>query len=145
MMGVADGLCAVFKQIGDLENAVEAFKSAVSWQLLLATCQELDYSEDDLQTTAQEIADLLTNLSRYREVPTLDFSRLTRIKLLKQKIQAAIIYEQYVKDPETAIVTLIDGGCYSEALRYSALIRIRVAVLNLAPLTDCAILISVKI
>jgi hypothetical protein len=62
-------LVAVFKQIGDLDNAVEAFKNAVSWQLMLATCQELDYSDYDLQTAAQEMADLLANLSRYREVP----------------------------------------------------------------------------
>ena len=67
--GVVGGLVAVFKQIGDLDNAVEAFKNAVSWQLMLATCQELDYSDYDLQTAAQEMADLLANLSRYREVP----------------------------------------------------------------------------
>ncbi|ELR18862.1 elongator complex protein 1, putative [Acanthamoeba castellanii str. Neff] len=87
----------IFKQIGDLDNAVEAFKNAVSWQLMLATCQELDYSDYDLQTAAQEMADLLANLSRYRE--------------------AALVYERYADDPETAIVTLIDGGCFTEALR----------------------------
>jgi ribosome-binding factor A len=70
---------AVFRQIGDLDNAVEAFKNAVSWQLMLATCQELDYSEDDLQTAAQEMADLLANLSRYREVRPTDVPRLEAV------------------------------------------------------------------
>lgn len=87
----------IFRQIGDLEKAAEAFKSAVSWQLLFTTCQQMGYSEDDLQATAQEMADLLFNLSRNRE--------------------AAVVYEQYVNDSESAIVTLIEGGCYSEALR----------------------------
>jgi len=91
----------------------------VSWQLLFTTCQQMGYSEDDLQATAQEMADLLFNLSRNREVLLHSFPRPCFLGSVKTclVLQAAVVYEQYVNDSESAIVTLIEGGCYSEALR----------------------------
>ncbi|KAL6043697.1 Elongator complex protein 1 [Balamuthia mandrillaris] len=87
----------LFSQIGELEKAANAFKTAANWRLLFATCVSLNYSQEETQSLAYEVAELLTNLARYAE--------------------AAAVLERYAEDPEESLVTLLLGRHFQEALR----------------------------
>lgn len=79
------------------ELAQNAFITALNWRQAM-------YVAIQMKRDAASIADLARVLA-------------VRLKDSKRYSEAAVVYEQYVKDVEEAIVTLIEGSQWQEALR----------------------------
>eukprot|EP00062_Callorhinchus_milii_P020598 gi/632976428/ref/XP_007904788.1/ PREDICTED: elongator complex protein 1 isoform X3 [Callorhinchus milii] len=87
----------IFARCGESEKALEAFLLSHSWQQAFCMAAQLQYTEDKLGTMARTIAGKLTELRRHSE--------------------AAVILEQYAKDSEEAIASLLEGAAWEESLR----------------------------
>ncbi|XP_024116076.1 elongator complex protein 1 isoform X1 [Oryzias melastigma] len=82
---------------GEPVRALQAFTSSSSWRNAICVAQELALPPDQLALLARDLAEKLTEQRRYSE--------------------AALLLDQYAKDCEEAILALITGAAWEEALR----------------------------
>ncbi|KAM8909960.1 elongator complex protein 1 isoform 2-T2 [Spinachia spinachia] len=82
---------------GEPVGALQAFASSSSWRNAICTAQQIPLPPDQLALLARDLAEKLTEQRRYSE--------------------AALLLDQYAKDCEEAILALINGCVWEEALR----------------------------
>ncbi|KAM6999828.1 elongator complex protein 1 [Tautogolabrus adspersus] len=82
---------------GELASALQAFTSSSSWRNAICVAQQIPLPPDQLALLARDLAEKLTEQRRYSE--------------------AALLLDQYAKDCEEAILALITGAVWEEALR----------------------------
>ncbi|XP_067886712.1 elongator complex protein 1 isoform X2 [Heterodontus francisci] len=87
----------IFARCGECEKALGAFLLCNSWQQAFCMAAQLHYTEDKLISMARTIAGRLMEQRRNSE--------------------AAVILEQYAKDYEEAITSLLEGAAWEESLR----------------------------
>ncbi|XP_060695479.1 elongator complex protein 1 [Hemiscyllium ocellatum] len=87
----------IFARCGECEKALGAFLLCNSWQQVFCMAAQLHYTEDKVVSIARTIAGKLMEQRRYSE--------------------AALVLEQYAKDYEEAITSLLDGAAWEESLR----------------------------
>ncbi|XP_049652381.1 elongator complex protein 1 isoform X2 [Accipiter gentilis] len=87
----------VFARAGIFEKALDAFQNSGSWQQALCMASQLGYTKDKLSSLAHGMAGKLVEQRKYAE--------------------AAILLEQYTQDYEEAVVLLLEGALWEEALR----------------------------
>ncbi|XP_038660039.1 elongator complex protein 1 [Scyliorhinus canicula] len=87
----------IFARCGECERALGAFLLCNSWQQAFCMVSRLHFTEDKVVGMAQTIAGRLTEQQRHSE--------------------AAIVLEQYAKDYEEAITSLLQGAAWEESLR----------------------------
>ncbi|XP_078070069.1 elongator complex protein 1 isoform X2 [Mustelus asterias] len=87
----------IFARCGECEKALGAFLLCHSWQQAFCMVAQLHYTEDKVVSMARTIAGKLTEQRRYSE--------------------AALVLEQYAKDYEEAITSLLEGAAWEESLR----------------------------
>ncbi|XP_038147078.1 LOW QUALITY PROTEIN: elongator complex protein 1 [Cyprinodon tularosa] len=82
---------------GEPARALQAFTSCSSWRNAICVAQQIPLPPDQLALLARDLAEKLTEQRRYSE--------------------AALLLDQYAKDCEEAILALITGAVWEEALR----------------------------
>uniref|UniRef100_A0A7N9ARD8 Elongator complex protein 1 n=1 Tax=Mastacembelus armatus TaxID=205130 RepID=A0A7N9ARD8_9TELE len=82
---------------GETIRALQAFASSSSWRNAICVAQQIPLPPDQLALLARDLAEKLTEQRRYSE--------------------AALLLDQYAKDCEEAIVALVTGAVWDEALR----------------------------
>ncbi|XP_034038102.1 elongator complex protein 1 [Thalassophryne amazonica] len=82
---------------GELASALQAFTSSSSWRNAICVGQQIPLPPDQLALLARDLAEKLNEQRRYSE--------------------AALLLDQYAKDCEEAILALITGALWEEALR----------------------------
>uniref|UniRef100_A0A665V866 Elongator complex protein 1 n=1 Tax=Echeneis naucrates TaxID=173247 RepID=A0A665V866_ECHNA len=82
---------------GESVGALQAFASSSSWRNAICVAQHIPLPPDQLALLARDLAEKLTEQRRYSE--------------------AALLLDQYAKDCEEAILALITGAVWEEALR----------------------------
>ncbi|XP_036933571.1 elongator complex protein 1 [Acanthopagrus latus] len=82
---------------GELTSALQAFAGSSSWRNAICVAQQMPLPPDQLALLARDLAEKLTEQRRYSE--------------------AALLLDQYAKDCEEAILALITGAVWEEALR----------------------------
>ncbi|CAJ1059191.1 elongator complex protein 1 [Xyrichtys novacula] len=82
---------------GELASALQAFTSSSSWRNAICVAQQIPLPPDQLALLARDLAEKLIEQRRYSE--------------------AALLLDQYAKDCEEAILALINGAVWEEALR----------------------------
>ncbi|NXY33056.1 ELP1 protein, partial [Pomatorhinus ruficollis] len=87
----------IFARAGIFAKALDAFQSSGSWQQALCMASQLGYTKDKLSSLARSMAGKLVEQRRYAE--------------------AAILLEQYTQDYEEAVLLLLEGALWEEALR----------------------------
>ncbi|XP_013379508.1 elongator complex protein 1 [Lingula anatina] len=87
----------MYSKAGDHEKALNAFVKALSWRMALIMAAKLQYEETKMNDLSRMLVTELKNAGRFTE--------------------AACILEQYIKDIEEAVVVLIEGCQWEEALR----------------------------
>ncbi|XP_041653539.1 elongator complex protein 1 [Cheilinus undulatus] len=81
----------------ELPSALQAFTASSSWRNAICVAQQIPLPPDQLALLARDLAEKLTEQRRYSE--------------------AALLLDQYAKDCEEAILALIMGAVWEEALR----------------------------
>ncbi|NWV28947.1 ELP1 protein, partial [Origma solitaria] len=87
----------IFARAGIFAKALDAFQSSGSWQQALCMASRLGYTKDKLSSLAWSMAEKLVEQRRYAE--------------------AAVLLEQYTQDYEEAVLLLLEGALWEEALR----------------------------
>ncbi|NWX64964.1 ELP1 protein, partial [Promerops cafer] len=87
----------IFARAGIFAKALDAFQSSGSWQQALCMASQLGYTKDKLSSLARSMAGKLVEQRKYAE--------------------AAILLEQYTQDYEEAVLLLLEGALWEEALR----------------------------
>ncbi|XP_053787286.1 elongator complex protein 1 isoform X2 [Vidua chalybeata] len=87
----------IFARAGIFAKALDAFQSSGSWQQALCMASQLGYTKDKLSSLARSMAGKLVEQRKYAE--------------------AAILLEQYTQDYEEAVLLLLEGAFWEEALR----------------------------
>ncbi|NWY69229.1 ELP1 protein, partial [Erithacus rubecula] len=87
----------ILARAGIFAKALDAFQSSGSWQQALCMASRLGYTKDKLSSLAQSMAGKLVEQRKYAE--------------------AAILLEQYTQDYEEAVLLLLEGALWEEALR----------------------------
>uniref|UniRef100_A0A8C8RGH4 Elongator complex protein 1 n=1 Tax=Pelusios castaneus TaxID=367368 RepID=A0A8C8RGH4_9SAUR len=87
----------IFARCSAFESALGAFQSCGSWQQALCMASRLGYTADQLAGLARSLAGKLVEQRRHAE--------------------AAILLEQYAQDYEEAVLLLLEGTAWEEALR----------------------------
>ncbi|KAF4804292.1 inhibitor of kappa light polypeptide protein enhancer in B-cells, kinase complex-associated protein [Turdus rufiventris] len=87
----------ILARAGIFAKALDAFQSSGSWQQALCMASRLGYTKDKLSSLAQSMAGKLVEQRKYAE--------------------AAILLEQYTQDFEEAVLLLLEGALWEEALR----------------------------
>ncbi|MEE6508366.1 hypothetical protein FKM82_020719, partial [Ascaphus truei] len=87
----------IFARCGSFEKALEAFDASCSWQQIMCMASQLQYSEDKMSALARRVAGRLVEQ--------------------RKPVEAAVLLEQYAKDYEEAILVLLEGALWEEALR----------------------------
>nr|XP_008170108.1 elongator complex protein 1 isoform X1 [Chrysemys picta bellii]XP_008170109.1 elongator complex protein 1 isoform X1 [Chrysemys picta bellii]XP_008170110.1 elongator complex protein 1 isoform X1 [Chrysemys picta bellii] len=87
----------IFARCGAFERALDAFLSSGSWQQALCMASRLGYTVDQLASLARSLAGKLIEQRKHAE--------------------AAILLEQYAQDYEEAVLLLLEGTVWEEALR----------------------------
>ncbi|NXF23317.1 ELP1 protein, partial [Rhodinocichla rosea] len=87
----------IFARAGIFAKALDAFQSSGSWQQALCMASRLRYTKDKLSSLARSMAGKLVEQRKYAE--------------------AAILLEQYTQDYEEAVLLLLEGALWEEALR----------------------------
>ncbi|KAK5617225.1 hypothetical protein CRENBAI_010333 [Crenichthys baileyi] len=82
---------------GQPARALQAFTSCSSWRNAICVAQQIPLPTDQLALLARDLAERLTDQRRYSE--------------------AALLLDHYAKDCEEAILALITGAVWEEALR----------------------------
>uniref|UniRef100_A0A8C8BM55 Elongator complex protein 1 n=1 Tax=Otus sunia TaxID=257818 RepID=A0A8C8BM55_9STRI len=89
----------IFARAGIFAKALDAFQSSGSWQQALCMASQLGYTKDKLSNLARSMAGKLVEQRKHAE--------------------AAILLEQYTQDYEEAVLLLLEGTLWEEALRLS--------------------------
>ncbi|XP_035418910.1 elongator complex protein 1 isoform X1 [Cygnus atratus] len=87
----------IFARAGIFAKALDAFLSSGSWQQALCMASRLGYTTDKLSSLAQSMAGKLVEQRKHAE--------------------AAMLLEQYTQDYEEAVLLLLEGAFWEEALR----------------------------
>ncbi|XP_030823995.1 elongator complex protein 1 [Camarhynchus parvulus] len=87
----------IFARAGIFAKALDAFQSSGNWQQALCMASQLGYTKDKLSSLARSMAGKLVEQRKYAE--------------------AAILLEQYTEDYEEAVLLLLEGALWEEALR----------------------------
>ncbi|NXD93902.1 ELP1 protein, partial [Chaetorhynchus papuensis] len=87
----------IFARAGIFAKARDAFQSSGSWQQALCMASRLGYTKDKLSSLARSMAGKLVEQRKHAE--------------------AAILLEQYTQDYEEAVLLLLEGSLWEEALR----------------------------
>ncbi|NXY14657.1 ELP1 protein, partial [Atrichornis clamosus] len=87
----------IFARAGIFAKALDAFQSSGSWQQALCMASRLGYTKDKLSSLARSMAGKLVEQRKHAE--------------------AAILLEQYAQDYEEAVLLLLEGALWEEALR----------------------------
>uniref|UniRef100_A0A8C3T4M0 Elongator complex protein 1 n=1 Tax=Chelydra serpentina TaxID=8475 RepID=A0A8C3T4M0_CHESE len=87
----------IFARCDAFERALDAFLSSGSWQQALCMASRLGYTADQLAGLARSLAGKLVEQRKHAE--------------------AAILLEQYAQDYEEAVLLLLEGTAWEEALR----------------------------
>ncbi|XP_021392787.2 elongator complex protein 1 isoform X2 [Lonchura striata] len=87
----------IFARAGIFAKALDAFQSSGSWQQAMCMASRLGYTKDKLSSLARSMAGKLVEQRKYAE--------------------AAILLEQYTQDYEEAVLLLLEGAFWEEALR----------------------------
>ncbi|KAM6169330.1 elongator complex protein 1 [Rhynchocyon petersi] len=87
----------VFARCGAYEKALEAFLACGNWQQALCMAAQLNFTQDKLAALGRTLAGKLTEQSKHSA--------------------AAMVLEQYAQDYEEAVLQLLDGAAWEEALR----------------------------
>ncbi|XP_006864750.1 PREDICTED: elongator complex protein 1 [Chrysochloris asiatica] len=87
----------VFARCGASEKALEAFLACGSWQHALCMAARLDFTKDQLAGLGRTLAGKLVDQRKHSD--------------------AATVMEQYAQDYEEAVLLLLDGMAWEEALR----------------------------
>ncbi|XP_019372711.1 PREDICTED: elongator complex protein 1 isoform X2 [Gavialis gangeticus] len=87
----------IFARCGACERALDAFLSSGSWQQALCMVSQLDYAPNKFASLVKSMAGKLIEQRRHAE--------------------AAVLLEQYTQDYEEAVLQLLDGALWEEALR----------------------------
>lgn len=87
----------VFARSGAHEKALAAFLACGSWQQALCVAAQLQLTEDKMAGLARTLAEKLVEQRKHSE--------------------AATVLEQYVQDYEEAVLLLLEGAAWEEALR----------------------------
>ncbi|NXU95346.1 ELP1 protein, partial [Xiphorhynchus elegans] len=87
----------IFARAGSFTKALEAFQSSGNWQQALCMASRLGYTEDKLSSLARSMAEKLVEQRRHAE--------------------AATLLEQYTQDYEEAVLLLLEGALWEDALR----------------------------
>ncbi|NXR29314.1 ELP1 protein, partial [Cinclus mexicanus] len=87
----------ILARAGIFAKALDAFQSSGSWQQALCMASQLGYTKDKLSSLARSMAGKLVEQRKYAE--------------------AAILLEQYTQDYEEAVLLLLEGALWEEALR----------------------------
>ncbi|NWY42619.1 ELP1 protein, partial [Sylvia atricapilla] len=87
----------IFARAGIFAKALDAFQSSGSWQQALCMASRLGYTKEKLSSLARSMAGKLVEQRKYAE--------------------AAILLEQYTQDYEEAVLLLLEGALWEEALR----------------------------
>nr|XP_061793334.1 elongator complex protein 1-like [Nerophis lumbriciformis] len=82
---------------GELNGALQAFTAGACWKNAVCVAQQIPLPDDQLALLARDLAGKLSEQRRYTE--------------------AAVLLDQYAKDCEEAILALISGAAWEEALR----------------------------
>ncbi|KAM9262870.1 elongator complex protein 1 isoform 2-T2 [Morus bassanus] len=87
----------IFARAGIFAKALDAFQNSGSWQQALCMASWLGYSKDKQSSLARSMAGKLVEQRKHAE--------------------AAILLEQYTQDYEEAVLLLLEGAVWEEALR----------------------------
>ncbi|NWR76836.1 ELP1 protein, partial [Centropus unirufus] len=87
----------IFARASIFAKALDAFQRSGSWQQALCMASQLGYTKDKLSSLAQSMAGKLVEQRKHAE--------------------AAILLEQYTQDYEEAVLLLLEGALWEEALR----------------------------
>ncbi|EGV92490.1 elongator complex protein 1 isoform X1 [Cricetulus griseus] len=87
----------VFSRCGAREKALSAFLASGSWQQALCVAAQLRLTKDKIAALARTLAGKLVEQRKHSE--------------------AAIVLEQYAQDYEEAVLQLLEGAAWEEALR----------------------------
>uniref|UniRef100_A0A8B9S867 Elongator complex protein 1 n=1 Tax=Apteryx owenii TaxID=8824 RepID=A0A8B9S867_APTOW len=87
----------IFARAGLFAKALDSFLTSGSWQQALCMASRLGYTEDKLSSLARSMAGKLVEQRKHAE--------------------AAILLEQYTQDYEEAVLLLLEGALWEEALR----------------------------
>ncbi|NXS51860.1 ELP1 protein, partial [Brachypteracias leptosomus] len=87
----------IFARAGFFAKALDAFQNSGSWQQALCMASWLGYTKDQLSSLARSMAGKLVEQRKHAE--------------------AAILLEQYAQDYEEAVLLLLEGALWEEALR----------------------------
>ncbi|XP_018425490.1 PREDICTED: elongator complex protein 1 [Nanorana parkeri] len=87
----------IFARCGSLEKALDAFVACSSWQQILCIASQLQFPEDKMASLARSVAGKLVEQRKHEN--------------------AALLLEQYAEDYEEAILLLLEGAFWEEALR----------------------------
>ncbi|XP_067172655.1 elongator complex protein 1 isoform X4 [Apteryx mantelli] len=87
----------IFARAGLFAKALDSFLTSGSWQQALCMASRLGYTEDKLSSLARNMAGKLVEQRKHAE--------------------AAILLEQYTQDYEEAVLLLLEGALWEEALR----------------------------
>ncbi|XP_074936110.1 elongator complex protein 1 isoform X2 [Phalacrocorax aristotelis] len=87
----------IFARAGIFAKALDAFQNSGSWQQALCMASQLGYTKDKLSSLARSMAGKLVEQRKHAE--------------------AAILLEQYTQDCEEAVLLLLEGAVWEEALR----------------------------
>ncbi|XP_069736437.1 elongator complex protein 1 [Phaenicophaeus curvirostris] len=87
----------IFARASIFAKALDAFQNSGSWQQALCMASQLGYTKDKLSSLAQSMAGKLVEQRKHAE--------------------AAILLEQYTQDYEGAVLLLLEGALWEEALR----------------------------
>ncbi|PIO34503.1 hypothetical protein AB205_0171410 [Aquarana catesbeiana] len=87
----------IFARCGSLEKALDAFVACSSWQQILCIASQLQYPEEKMASLARSVASKLVEQRKHEN--------------------AALLLEQYAEDYEEAILLLLEGAFWDEALR----------------------------
>ncbi|XP_015276159.1 PREDICTED: elongator complex protein 1 [Gekko japonicus] len=87
----------IFFRCGAFQKALDAFQISGNWKQVLCAAAELHYTEDKLASLARTIAGKCIEKRKFGD--------------------AAVLLEQYAKDYEEAILILLEGTAWEEALR----------------------------
>ncbi|NXU55125.1 ELP1 protein, partial [Turnix velox] len=87
----------IFARASIFAKALDAFQNSGSWQQALCMASQLGYTKDKLSSLARSMAGKLVDQRKHAE--------------------AAILLEQYTQDYEEAVILLLEGALWEEALR----------------------------
>ncbi|XP_069834097.1 elongator complex protein 1 isoform X2 [Dendropsophus ebraccatus] len=87
----------IYSRCGSLGKALDAFLACSSWQHILSTASQLQYSADKMAALARTVSGKLVEQRKYGS--------------------AAVLLEQYAEDYEEAIIVLLEGALWEDSLR----------------------------